>query len=382
MKIGILTLSLHTNYGGILQAYALKTVLEKMGHEVWLIDTQLNQVSLQRQIWRLAKETISYLKGEVSMINPKRLRHKAYLNFTKPFIDEHIPRITKTFTSVHELRKATDKYGFHAYVVGSDQIWNAKYFKSIEVAFFSFLEDQNVIKISYAPSFGGDTWKYTEDQTRKCKELIKAFDEVSVREDVGIDFCKDYLECQASLVLDPTLLLTRDEYLKLLSIDPKSKKGGMFIYVLDASPDKKKLIEAVADKKRLVPYQLDIIEGYESSPLEWRTKARVQDWIRSFHEAEFIITDSFHGTVFSILFNKPFFVLINYERGAVRFKSILNIFNLSDRIISSQDDLTEAKLEMKIDWDKVNKILEEKKEVSLSFLKRHLYNKPDDKSSE
>ncbi|MEX2512334.1 MAG: polysaccharide pyruvyl transferase family protein [Cyclobacteriaceae bacterium] len=376
MKIGILTLSLHTNYGGILQAYALKTVLEKMGHEVWLIDTQLNQVSLSRQIWRLAKETVSYLKGEVTMINPKRVRHKAYVKYTKPFIDIHIPKITKTFRSVDELREATDNYGFQAYVVGSDQIWNVRYFKNIEVAFFSFLKDEKVIKISYAPSFGVDIWKYTEDQTRNCKELIKDFDGISVREDVGIDFCKKYLNCQASIALDPTMLLNREEYLKLLSNGKKSKNGGMFLYVLDATQDKKKLIEAVAEKKKLVPFQLDIIEGYESCPLEWRTKARVEDWIRSFHEAEFIITDSFHGTVFSILFNKPFFVLINYDRGAVRFKSILNIFNLSDRVISSQDDLKEEKLEKKIDWDEVNKILEDNKAQSMAFLKRHLDNKP------
>jgi hypothetical protein len=369
MKIGILTLPLHTNYGGILQAYALKAVLEKMGHEAWLIDTHLNQVSFSRKIWRLAKETVSYLKGEVSMINPKRVRHIAYLKYTKPFIDQHIPRITKTFTSVDELRKATDIYGFQAYVVGSDQIWNTRYFKNIEVAFFSFLKDKDVLKFSYAPSFGGDVWKYTEDQTRKCKELIKEFDGVSVREDVGIEFCKNYLGCQATFVLDPTMLLTQKEYLQFLSIDKNSKKGGLFAYVLDASPNKKELIEEVAKRKKLVSFQLDIMEGYDSCPLEWRTKAKVEDWIKSFHDAEFIITDSFHGTVFSILFNKPFFVLINYERGASRFKSILNFFNLSDRIISFKDDLTEEKLEMEIDWDGVNKTLENKRRESMSFLK-------------
>ena len=363
---------LHTNYGGILQAYALKTVLEKMGHEAWLIDTNLNRVSSSRQIWRLAKETVSYLKGEVSMINPKRVRHKAYLKYTKPFSDHHIPRITKTFTSVDDLMKATEKYGFEAYVVGSDQIWNTKYFKNIEVAFFSFLRDKNVIKLSYAPSFGGDVWKYTEDQTRKCKELIKQFDGVSVREDAGINFCKKYLDCQAIFVLDPTMLLTQKEYLQFLSIDKNSKKGGMFTYVLDGSPDKKELIEEVAKRKQLVSYQLDIMEGYDSCPLEWRTKAKVEDWIKSFHDAEFIITDSFHGTVFSILFNKPFFVLINYERGASRFKSILNFFNLSDRIISSEDDSIGEKLDKEIDWNAVNEILDGKRQESMSFLKSHL----------
>lgn len=372
MKIGILTLSLHTNYGGILQAYALKTVLEKMGHEAWLIDTDLNRVSPTRQIWRLAKETVSYLKGEVSMINPKRVRHKAYLKYTKPFIDHHIPKITKKFTAEDELRKATDKYGFEAYVVGSDQIWNTKYFKNIEVAFFSFLKEKNVIKLSYAPSFGGDIWKYTEDQTRNCKELIKEFSGVSVREDVGIEFCKNHLDSKATFVLDPTMLLTQEEYLQSLSINKKSKKGGIFTYVLDASPDKKKLIEEVSNRKQLEIYQLDIMEGYDSCPLEWRTKARVEDWIKSFYDAEFIITDSFHGTVFSILFNKPFFVLINYERGASRFKSILNFFNLSHRIISSQDDLTEEKLDKEIDWVAVNRILESKRQESMDFLKNHL----------
>ena len=372
MKIGILTLSLHTNYGGILQAYALKTVLEKMGHDVWLIDTKLNQVSFPRKIWRLTKETIAYLKGDVPMINAKKLRDRAYLNYTKPFIDQNIPKITKTFTSIEDLKKVTEKYNFEAYVVGSDQIWNAKYYKHIEAAFFSFLKGKEVIKIAYAPSFGADVWKYNEEQTRNCKELIKEFDAVSVREDVGIDFCKSHLDAQATMVLDPTMLLRTEHYLKLLPDSSTRKNNGLFLYVLDVSKEKKELIDAVAEKKNLVPYQLDIIDGYESCPLEWRTNAKVEDWIRSFHDAEFVITDSFHGTVFSIIFNKPFYVLLNYNRGAVRFKSILNIFNLSDRIITSKEELTKEKLEKKIDWEAVNKTLTVNQKHSMSFLKENL----------
>jgi hypothetical protein len=368
MKIGILTLPLHTNYGGILQAFALSKTLEKMGHDVWLIDTNFKKLPLKKEVKFVIKQVIDRLNGKSDILFPQRLRKSAYKKYTKPFIDKYIPKITETFESLDEIEKNIAKYKFDAVVVGSDQIWNSKYFKYIEAAYFSFIKDPNVIKLSYAPSFGSDTWIYSPEQTKNCMKLISSFNAVSVREDLGVEFCKKYFDLNASFVLDPTFLLEVQDYFDLLGNEKKLSKGNMFCYVLDNNPDKMKIIQDIADEHALKPFQLDIIDGYDSSPLEWRTKAYVEDWIRAFYNAEFVVTDSFHGTVFSIIFNKPFFSLINYSRGGARFKSLLKLFNLEDRIISPENKTTPESFKNQINWDSVNLILKERKEFSKEFL--------------
>lgn len=372
MKIGILTLPLHTNYGGILQAYALMTVLESKGHEVWLIDTQFNKVPTKKIITRFIKTLFRRIQGKTDILFPLKLRKKAYKTYTKPFIDKHIKKITMPFKEPELMGKEIAIFDFDAFVVGSDQIWNPKYFPHIEVAFFSFLKDKPMIKLSYAPSFGSDQWIYKPEKQEICKRLIQEFHAVSVREDVGKEFCKNFLGKEADLVLDPTMLLTLEQYVALLGNIDKKSNGKMFVYVLDLNEDKKKAINEIVLKKGLSAYQLDLIEGYESSPLEWRTKAKVEDWILNFYKAEFVVTDSFHGTVFAILFNKPFFSLINYKRGAVRFKSLLNQFGLLDRMIGSSENLSDQVISHEINWDKVNKILDQKREISNQFLDKAL----------
>lgn len=373
MKIGILTLPLHTNYGGILQAYALKKVLESKGHEVWLIDTKFNKVPPKKVFTRFLKTFLHRIQGKTSILFPLRLRNKAYRTYTKPFIDKHIVKITKKFDDPNKIGLEIKTYNFDAYVVGSDQIWNPKYFPNIEIAFFSFLNGKDEIKISYAPSFGADTWNYKPEKSILCKELIDKFHAISVREDLGQDFCLEFFGKKAELVLDPTLLLTRDHYISLIEQRKSTyKKGGLFTYVLDLNEEKRKIINDVSSFHNLTPYQLEIIEGHENTPLEWRTKAEVEDWIINFHNADFIVTDSFHGTVFSILFNKPFFSLINYDRGGVRFKSILKQFDLLGRMIGAYTELNESVLSNQINWEKVNNTLEEKRNKSSIFLENAL----------
>lgn len=369
MKIGILTLPLHTNYGGILQAYALKTFLEKMGHEVHLIDTNFKKKSP----WRIIKDTIKNLikKNPKAIENDKinKLKHQSYLTFTKPFIDQNIKNITKTFTNPKTMGKEIKKYNFDAYIVGSDQIWNPKYFKHIEIAFFSFISTGNPLRISYAPSFGSDVWKFSPEKEKICRELIRKFDAISVRENSAIKLCENHLGVEAHWVLDPTMLLLPTEYAQLLTGKKTlAKKGNLFTYILDKAEDKTKIINAVSETFKLQAYQLDSVESKVPIPLEWSTKATVEEWIENFHKAEFIVTDSFHGTVFSILFNKPFFAVINFKRGATRFESLLKAFDLSDRMLSSYKELTESKLKNTIDWTSVNQILDQKRKESYSFL--------------
>lgn len=372
MRIGILTLPLHTNYGGILQAYALQTVLERMGHEVVVFDTP-NKVCWP-PLWKIplciTKRTILKCLGRID-----RVFQEHYLNTTlpviaqnvQPFIDQHIHR--KSIRNFGQLQ-AKD---YDALVVGSDQVWRAIYFpmwlgQGIENAYLSFATEWNIKRISYAASFGTSNWEYNEDQTQTCKTLLQKFDAVSVREANGVDLCKKYFAIDALQVLDPTMLQTKDDYIHLFQIKntPKSK-GTLLNYVLDYNAQLDKMIEQIASEKHLIPFAVNNPFEYdETKPLDMRIKESVETWLRGFYDAEFVVTDSFHACVFSIIFRKQFVVVGNKERGMARFESLLKMFGLEDRLVSTDADVLALPF---IDYDSVYQKYDELKTRSLDFLK-------------
>lgn len=374
MKIGILTLSPACNYGGILQAYALQRALTKQGHDVSLIDFPKEwKLSLFKRILLYTKRFIlkyAFRKPIVVKIDQKHNSElREITKYTSTFIKKYITRtIINDFS---ELRANQ----FDTLIVGSDQIWRPKYYcKNIENAFFCFAQNWNINRISYAASFGTDKWEYTPEQTAHCSKLIQLFNAVSVREKTGIELCKKYLSTDATQVLDPTLLLDRNEYIRLFSTEqvPQSP-GNMFCYILDKTSEKNKVISMLSEKHKLIPFEVNAKYDDTTAKLEDRIQPKVEQWLRGFYDAELIFTDSFHACVFSIIFNKPFIVIGNKERGMTRFHSLLELFNLNDRFISSIEDLNILHAE-NINWTSVNEKLERYKEKSLNFLKSNIHD--------
>lgn len=334
MKIGILTLPLHTNYGGILQAYALQTVLERIGHEVVVIDTPnvKSAPSLFTLAKRLVKRLLGYRVGVFSEWKHNRV-YPIISQHTQPFVDKYIHR--RVVNSPNELRANE----FDAIIVGSDQVWRPKYYGKIEDAYLAFAKGWHIKRIAYAASFGTDDWEYTPEQTKTCGELLRMFDAVSVREASGVQLCKEHFGVEAQHVLDPTMLLAKEDYIRLVeTADVPKSKGTLLNYILDDSPEKRALIEWVAKEKGLVPFRVNSRIEDHAAPLEERIQPPVEQWLRGFYDAEFVVTDSFHACVFSILFGKPFVVVGNKERGMARFESLLKLFGLEDRLISSIED--------------------------------------------
>lgn len=372
MRIGILTLPLHTNYGGILQAYALQTVLERMGHEVVVFDTP-NKKSLP-PLWKIpfcfAKRAVKKCLGQTD-----RIFIEHYLNKTKPviaqniqpFIDERIHR--RVIASFKQL----NSNDYDVIVVGSDQVWRVIYFsmwlwQGVENAYLDFAQNWDIKRIAYAASFGTDKWEYTEEQTLKCKQLLQKFDAVSVREDNGVKLCKQYFDVDALQMLDPTILLEASDYIELFNQKHTLKsKGTLLNYVLDETVELKNLIQKVASDKNMIPFAVNNpYEEDETKPLNQRIKPSVETWLRGFYDADFVITDSFHACVFSIIFKKQFIVVGNKERGLARFESLLKMFGLEDRLVVDEKvDVNSLQL---IDYDKVYDRCGKLKEKSLMFL--------------
>lgn len=340
MKIAILTLPLHTNYGGILQCYALQTVLERMGHKVRV----LSKPRYGRSYYiiypmavckRLLKRFI--LRKHVAIF---KAPHEIVRQYTDKFIHKYIHQYTK--------RLWTDKIAscFDAIVVGSDQVWRPLYYQPIEEAFLSFLGDAKIKRVAYAASFGVDHCEYTEEQRKLCSSLLKKFDAVSVRESSGVQLCQEYFDTKAVQVLDPTLLLSADDYRALIKKGTtQPSKGNLLVYMLDQTKEKEALVDRIAQAKGLTPFWMNSDIDDETLPLKQRIKMPVEQWLRSFDDAKFVLTDSFHGCVFSIIFRKQFLAIGNKDRGLERFSSLLNLFSIKDRLISSPlsnyDNITE-----------------------------------------
>lgn len=376
MRIGILTLPLHTNYGGILQAYALQTVLERMGHRVVVFDTP-NKMPLP-PLWKIpltfAKRLLLKSTGRIDRIFIEKYNNQIRPVIAKeiqPFVDERIHRkevINFSTLEAHE---------FDAIVVGSDQIWRSFYFvplwlwQKMEKAYLSFTNGWQIKRISYAASFGTDKWEYNEEQTRHCKEAIQKFDAVSVREENGVKLCKQYFDMDALHVLDPTMLLVANDYIELFKKKqtPKSK-GNLLNYVLDETDEIKNLVQNVASAKKMNPFAVNnSFENDDTKPLNQRIKPSIESWLRGFYDAEFVITDSFHACAFSIIFKKQFVVVGNKERGMARFESLLSMFGLEDRLVTTDADVLALP---QIDYNSLYQKYDELKIRSWNFLENAL----------
>lgn len=373
MKIGILTLPLNSNYGGVLQAYALQTVLKRMGHDVLEVELKKNLRWQYPPLWKIP---LSFGKRFLFKYIVRRKNQKILLERYErkiyPLLVHDIFDFISKYINQFKVDKFIDCKGkFDVWICGSDQIWRYKYYPFFEGdianVYLKFLDDDSCKRIAYAASFGTDNWEYPAKETAECKNWIQKFDAVSVREETGVKLCSTYYDIKAKHVLDPTMLLSKDDYVDLIekSDVPKSK-GNLFCYILDNTDEKMNVVKNIEKQRHLSPFFMNGDCGNWTEDLEKRIQPPVESWLRAFYDSEFIVTDSFHACVFSILFHKQFLVIGNKERGLARIYSLLSMFGLEDRLTSDTGlDINRMKT---IDYDRVDEILAKHREVSRTFL--------------
>ena len=365
-KIAILTQPLGTNYGGIIQNYALHEILKKNGYD----PTTVNRVYKKAGTLATLKTSIRHLlKRPNSIPHTDKVKKKVFFNNYR-FIKDHI-QISKELDSDEELKSYFQGQKFDVLLVGSDQVWRPMYSPNIFSYYFDFANsDKEIKKLSYAASFGTEDWEYTEEQTQKCRGLIQKFDAVSVREDSGIKLCSEHLNRQDVVhVLDPTLLLNAEDYSQL--IGKVEKKSGLFSYVLDDAVEKNEFIKNCASILNLKVFNNQSKYKFstsKSNKLEDHVAPPLEGWLQGFRDADFVITDSFHGTIFSIINQRPFIILVNEKRGASRFESFLQQLDLTHRLVYDINDFDTSILETPINYDRVNEKLDVLKKESLGFL--------------
>ena len=350
-KIGILTFSdiANKNYGALLQTYALKKVLQKFGYEPEIINYK------KKFNGTLFDQLKYYIKNPFIK---RKMEERPFARFAAEYIPERTNRISST--KLHDLNT---KYS--TFIVGSDQVWRHKYTKRDGLTFFLDFVNSDKKKIAYAASFGKDTLEVKDHELRKkIFELLKQFSAVSVREQSGVNICGQEFGMKAELVIDPTFLLTVDDYRKITDcLNFKENESYIASMVLDRSPSANKICNFISDKsgKKLIN-----IAGNEGTFIKKYNLFEM--WLKYIEHSDLVITDSFHCTVFAILFNKQFYVIKNKERGLSRIENLLRLMGINHNLILETGDEYYQLRPEKIDYNSVNRKRQLWRQKSLSYL--------------
>lgn len=372
MRIAVFTHSLDVNFGGILQAYALQQVLQEKGHDVTLIDCPSHwhlpawKAPLAYS-WRFFRKYV--LRKSVYIRNERRLNSEfdAVMQRITPFIEHNIRRrIVRRFSEIKEGE-------YDALVVGSDQVWRPPFVERIADYYLNFASVwKDVHRIAYAASFGTEKWEYTPEETAVCSDLIRLFDAVSVREDSGIELCRNHLGAKVQQMPDPVMLLNADDYRQIVSeTQPEAPSGNLLCCFLDATEEKTALASRIAREQGLTPFAAVAPVDGNKYPLEARIQPSVEWWLNAFNSARFILTDSYHASVFAILFDKPFVCIINKERGAARFSSIARLFDIPQNFLNSPKDY-DVNSDYALPIEQIATILSKQRELGRAFLSENL----------
>lgn len=350
MSIGTITFHWGTNYGAVLQAYALQQQIKKLGYNTEIID----YIPLKVKLYKIIINLINFdLKSIVKEIKFNRFRR------------QHLKLSKRTYYRNQDLIKYCN--GYDAYICGSDQIWNQSFVLRAEgkptLSYYLNFVGDGKIRLSYATSLGTD--KLEERVIDLIHPELKKFYNISVREITGQKIIHD-MGFQATLVADPTLLIDRKIYRNISNkINTKKEYYHLFSYILHQN-------QVTAEKIR--DY---VFDNYFNKKLEKkynRQPISVPEWLYSIENSRFVITNSYHGTLFSIIFQKPFIVVpVDGLDVNNRIMTLLSLLGMKNRIVDRFDkSIIDELFEDKIDWIKINHKVEQLKRKSLEFLREVL----------
>ena len=323
-RIHILTHPLGANYGGIMQAYALQQALRQLGYDPVTLDIPFDRRSPLR---RWAKSRLLALKQ--IPYDQSRKAERIIQQHTSRFVQQHIT-LSPRLRSAKELREYYRQQPAHAYIVGSDQVWRQAFVPMLDDYFFRFIpESDPVRRIAYAASFGVDPIDIAPERTARYSDLLSRFVAISARELSAVPILKQQFGASAQWVLDPTMLLTREEYIDLFGLREESSRE-VFAYMLTDTPHKEALAQQIAQSQHTT-YQLFSPWRHwtaRGESLEECILPPVEAWLEGILNAQYVVTDSFHGVAFSLIFGKPFVAIVNNHGGCSRFDTLIKTFGL------------------------------------------------------
>lgn len=365
-EVGILTFHNATNYGACLQAFALQTKLTEMGHPADIVDYRPAAIEddfgiiIKNQLRDACKSPAKFIKFWISTLLhlPWRvLRENKFIRFRQ----KNYSLSDETYSDIDELRTDAKKMPYSYYFFGSDQIWNPRITNGVDPVYYGAFCPENTVKASYAASTG--TKQPASEEKAEIQTQLKNLNAVSVREAASAEWLSELTDKPIEISVDPTLLLSSDTW---ESYCKKTKVRGDYIlvYVLEINPELSALVSSVAKEKNLPVVFFDLKNRYGCKAISKNT-ADPFEFISYLKDAKYVITNSFHGTVFSVLFRKQFLCVPN-QKNPTRMVELLQKLGLGDRLVESRENL--AVLDREIDYEAVLDKLNSLKDASQNYL--------------
>lgn len=360
MKIGILTFHDAYNYGAMLQATALQDCLKKYG-ETKIIDFKNSELGNKK-----AKKTLKVIAKKI-LASPFILQKKKRMRAFDEFKKQHM-NLTAKATQLSDLGNIEP---FDVYIVGSDQVWNSDITRKYSDVYFLPFAKKNSLKVSYAASIGKDT--ISDEELKMIKKEISNFDSISVREEsarkmLGSKKHKVYK------VADPTLLQDKSYWDRMLkSIKSKEiKEKYIFAYLLEKSPSNLKIVNDLSKKTGLkVVYYDRYNSGYKKPLKKFYTSGPI-DFIKLIKGAEYTVCSSFHGMIFSTIYEKNQ-IIIPHSTAGNRMRDFVKEVGLERRVVNRDFDISE--IDNPIDYNAVNEKIEKMRQSSKAFIDNAIENK-------
>ncbi|MCP4605956.1 MAG: polysaccharide pyruvyl transferase family protein [Proteobacteria bacterium] len=362
MKVGIITFHSSHNYGSMLQAFALQTVLNRSGIDAKIIDYRNPFNEEQYKLFRtnLYKKNPKHLVADIIRFNKKCRRYLAFWSFAS----KHYKLTDKTYYSNFEIENDLDN-SWDAFICGSDQIWNSICTNGASPAYFlNFARALNAPKIAYAPSVGHSSidQKYSLD----FSNYINNIDFVSVRERTGVNIVNQFTDKPVINVLDPTLLLSGNSWSDLAT-EPVLKKSYIALYMLEQNDHLLDYAKNLSNNGKLEIVTFSNKRLIDNSIC--RNSADPCEFLGIIKNAQYVITNSFHATVFSILFKKQFAVFLTEHSGS-RVSDFLDLVGLSDRIVKDGSNFNIAEsIDYKATYESLGKEISHSREFLFNALK-------------
>ena len=358
MNIGILTFHNTINYGAVLQTYALQKSLEKMGHNVRIIDYKNQRVAgnISKPYWRSYRNPFKYFNDTI-IYNSNQVKRKKIITFSDNFIKK---TMAANRDNIAEIAKE-----FELVFVGSDQVWNDGITANDDTYYLDFVPKEK--RCSYAASIGGN--KIPEENIPRVRKLLSGFKAISVREATAAEALKQQLDINSVRVLDPTLLLKSEEYINIAA--KRLPESYVLLYMLIYSDTLLESAKKMARKMGVPVYCINSGEKCVSGVVD-KSTAGIEEWLALFLNADFIFTNSFHGTAFSINFRRNFNVELPPAKinAGSRIADILKLFNIEDRIISNCGVNGN-----KIDFSEIESVISKERNASLEFIRQTINGK-------
>lgn len=359
LKVKMLTFHNAENYGATLQAYALKETLKKLGTSPSFVNYENKAILADYKLIRT-----NSLKSFFSSLwfLPRNLKRKRSF---KSFSDRYLDTNSKKYTGISQITQ--DIEDKDVFVAGSDQIWNPVLTSGLsDIYTLNFETDKNIKRVIYGASLGNDELlqKHAVDFKTKTSNL----DFISVREQSIIKSLQDICGKKVEQVIDPTLLLDKREWDKLLSnnscVDLKDKKY-ILVYTLFESDEVTNIANYISKITGFKVVHFRKYNAYNNEYMNLYSKGPI-DFVNAFKNAEYVITNSFHGTVFSIIYEKKFYSVLPITR-AGRIKDLLETLNLDSRIIENIENIN---IDENLDYTFAKEKIEEMRKHSIEYLKK------------